>query len=270
MATAGTRATDDDRNHTCQALDAALDDGQLTMEEHRQRVSAATSAITLGDLQSLLSDLQVHQPARLTSSSTGQAGSWGIRIAVVGVLVLLGLGIGWGLSDHTSSAPQSGIGTGALVPTSAAGTATTQLQSIGGLTDLLTHIREKFGDTQGYQLIVYPDYAVHYRADPRNQHRALGYDYRNGGFTAFPAGMIPADTAVADLSKFGIAPVVGALRDAPQTLKIGDVKSTYLIINGRADASLDLSVYVSDTANNSGYIQLGPDATVKAIYPPDY
>jgi Domain of unknown function (DUF1707) len=47
-----TRAKDSDRNNTCQVLDTALSEGQLSMEEHRQRVSAATNATTLGELQS--------------------------------------------------------------------------------------------------------------------------------------------------------------------------------------------------------------------------
>ncbi len=144
MATPGTRATDSDRNNACQALDSALDEGQLSMEVHRERVSAATQATTLGELQALVSDLQVHQsPRQLTSPSSDRAGNWGIRTAAVGVLLPLGLGLWWGLS--------------------------------------------------------YPDYAVLYRAGPRNEHRAQGYDYRNGGFTEFPAGMIPVNTAVADL-----------------------------------------------------------------------
>jgi hypothetical protein len=54
----GTRAKDSDRNDTFQVLDPALSEGQLSMEEHRQRVSAATNATTLGELQSLVSDLQ--------------------------------------------------------------------------------------------------------------------------------------------------------------------------------------------------------------------
>ena len=42
------RAKDSDRNDTCQILDSALSEGQLSMEEHRQRVSSATTAPTLG------------------------------------------------------------------------------------------------------------------------------------------------------------------------------------------------------------------------------
>lgn len=57
-----TRAKDSDHDATCQALDIALGDGQLSMEEHRERVTAATSAKTLGDLSALVTDLQLDAP----------------------------------------------------------------------------------------------------------------------------------------------------------------------------------------------------------------
>ena len=56
--TASTRAKDSDRNDICQILDTALSEGQLSMSEHGQRVKAATTATTLGDLRALVSDLQ--------------------------------------------------------------------------------------------------------------------------------------------------------------------------------------------------------------------
>ena len=108
--TASTRAKDSDRNDICQILDTALSEGQLSMTEHQQRVKAATSATTLGDLRALVSDLQtgnapVQLPTltkpRLKMSSAG--GGWGIRAAVAAVLVLLGMGIGWGLYGNTPS-----------------------------------------------------------------------------------------------------------------------------------------------------------------------
>ena len=34
-----------------------------------------------------------------------------------------------------------------------------QLHSLGGLTGLMEQMRQKFGDTMGYRLVVYPDYA---------------------------------------------------------------------------------------------------------------
>ena len=64
--TGRTRARDADRDDTCKVLDSALSEGQLSMEEHRQRVAAATGATTLGDLQALVADLQIDRaPVKL-------------------------------------------------------------------------------------------------------------------------------------------------------------------------------------------------------------
>ncbi len=45
-----TRARDADRDEVCRILDGALAEGQLTGQEHRERVAAATLATTLGEL----------------------------------------------------------------------------------------------------------------------------------------------------------------------------------------------------------------------------
>ena len=75
MATRQTRAKDSDRTDTCQVLDSAFGEGQLSMEEHRQRVATATTAATLGELQSLVADLQtanapVKSPSKLWAQPT--------------------------------------------------------------------------------------------------------------------------------------------------------------------------------------------------------
>jgi len=53
--TTATRAKDTDRQETCAVLDNALSDGELSGEEHRERVSKASNAVTLGDLKVLVS-----------------------------------------------------------------------------------------------------------------------------------------------------------------------------------------------------------------------
>src|SRR5215212_9804049 len=87
----GTRAKDSDRTATCQILDSAFAEGQLSMEEHRQRVSAATNAPTLGELESLVADLQtagaVKSPSKLWAQpnlkrrpSLPKGAGWGLRL----------------------------------------------------------------------------------------------------------------------------------------------------------------------------------------------
>jgi len=275
---AGTRAKDSDRTDTCQILDTALAEGQLSMAEHQQRVKAATNAATIGDLRSLVGDLQTaNAPVQLPDLRGPRLGSragWGIRAAVAGVLVLLGIGIGWGLYGNTSSplsltkdpgAKADGVAPVVLTPPR-------QLQSLGGLTGLLEQMRKKFGDTLGYRLVIYPEYAVLDRPDPDDERRTLSYTYR-GGWGNPSTGSKGSESVAVDLAAFDAKAVVGVLRGAPETLNIkpDEVKTTYLIIEPSGDLTapkaVEVSIYVSSEFG-SGYLQLNPDASVKSIsYP---
>jgi hypothetical protein len=155
--TAATRAKDTDRQETCAVLDNALSDGELSGEEHRERVSKATNAVTLGDLRVLVSDLQGdNTPARLRSAKPKGLPS-GIAIAALVVSVLFGMGLGWGLYGNTSSpldftsdpgAKPDGVAAVVLTPP-------TQLHSLGGLTGLIEQTRKRFGNVVGYRLVIY-------------------------------------------------------------------------------------------------------------------
>jgi hypothetical protein len=283
--TPGTRAKDSDRNDTCQILDSALADGQLSMEEHRTRVALATGAETLGDLKSLVSDLQtnnagVQSPSKSPSklwalwAQRGAGSGWGMRAAVAGVLVVLGIAIGWGLYGNTPSplnftsdpgAKSDGITPLVLTPPK-------QLHSLGGLTGLIEQMKQKFRDTNGYRLIVYPDYASLDRPDPQDDRRQLSYTYR-GGWGDPTTSAKSDDDRLVDLGKFDIKTVVGVMRGAPETLcmKPADVKSTYLSIDPSRDPTtpdgVSIDVYVSSDFG-SGYIQLAGDGSVKQIYYP--
>ncbi|MBV9515918.1 MAG: DUF1707 domain-containing protein [Mycobacteriaceae bacterium] len=281
VATPNTRATDDDRNDTCQVLDTALSEGQLSMEEHRERVSAATSATTLGDLQSLVSDLQVHRvPAQLQKLKS-PGGGWGMRIAVAAVLVLLGVGIAWGLFGNKSSPSMSpftrGTTTSSRTTTSAPPQAQQDLLSLGGLTGFLAQMRKQFGDTMGYELTVWSQRAALFRPDSANPHKTVNWAYTvDPQIPAAQRGMwmntgdwpMPPDTALGDLSKFNVQEVLGVVRAAPQTLNVSNPTETYLIIDSANDGSLALAIHVSD-GTNSGYLDLAADGTVGQIHPAD-
>ncbi|HYO04439.1 MAG TPA: DUF1707 domain-containing protein [Mycobacterium sp.] len=281
--TASTRAKDSDRNNTCQVLDSALSDGQLSMEEHRSRVAAATTASTLGDLQHLVDDLQtenapvqmpdLRKPSRLANASGTVGGGWGMRAAVAGVLVVLGIAIGWGLYGNTSSplsftsdpgAKSDGIPAKVLTPPK-------QLQSLGGLNGLLEQMRQRFGDTMGYRLTIYPEYAVLTRPDPSDDRRTLSYTYR-GGFDDPSTSTKGNDDVVVDLAAFNVETAVGILRGAAETvgLQQKDVgaDSTYLNIDPSRDpltpGALVLRASVSSDFG-SGAVTFAGDGTIKRI-----
>jgi hypothetical protein len=276
--TAGTRAKDSDRNDTCQVLDSALAEGQLSMEEHRQRVATATTATTLGQLADLVSDLQnsnapVKMPDLKKPALVGAGGGWGMRAAVAGVLVVVGVAIGWGLYGNTSSplsftsdpgAKSDGIPAKVLTPPK-------QLQSLGGLNGLLEQMRQRFGDTMGYGLTIYPGYAVLSRADPSDDRRKLSYSYR-GGFDDPSASAKGDDDVLVDLAAFNVETTVGILRGAAETvgLQQKDVKpgNTYLSIDPSRDpvtpGALTLRASVSSDFG-SGSITFAGDGTIKRI-----
>ncbi|MGV0698901.1 DUF1707 SHOCT-like domain-containing protein [Mycolicibacter sinensis] len=272
----GTRAKDSDRDDVCRILDAALAEGQLSSAEHRERVSAATRAVTLGDLHALIVDLQTASaPVQLPAlNKPAGFGGRAMAAAALGAAVLLGLGIGWGVYGNTSSplsltsdpgAKPDGVAPLVLTPPR-------RLHSLGGLSGLLEQARAKFGDTLGYRLVVYPDYASLTRADPTEDRRELDYSYR-GGWGDPSSSAKNSGAVLVDLSGFDIKAAVGILRGAPETLGIkdGDVKSTYLIVEPARDpttpGALSLSVYVSSDYGG-GYINFAGDGSVKRInYP---
>ncbi len=280
-AASTTRAKDSDRQEACRILDDALNDGELSMEEHRERVSTATNAVTLGQLRTLLADLQtgnaaLQPPPVVSPGAMTKYRTWGIWAAAFFVSVLLGIGIGWGMYGNTSSpldfttdpgARPDGVGPVVLTPP-------TQLHSLGGLTGLMEQTRKRFGDTMGYRLVIYPTYAVLDRPDPADDRRVLAYDYRGGWGDPTSSARSSSDAPVAvDLSKFDITATVGIMRGAAQTLhmKPSDVKTTYLVIEPATDptapGALSLSVYVSSDYGG-GYIVFAGDGTIKQINPP--
>lgn len=277
--TARTRARDSDRTDTCQILDTALAEGQLSMAEHADRVKVATSAATLGELRSLVSDLQtasapVQLPTLQKPALVGPRATWALRLATAAVLVALGVGIGWGLFGNTSplfgvrpdpGARPDGVAPVVLDPPR-------QLHSLGGLDGLFAQMRAKFGDTVGYRLVIYPEYAVLERPDPADARRTLNFAYR-GGWDAPSTEPRSAGEVAVDLDKFDTRAIVGVLRGAPETLNIkpAEVRSTYLIVEPANDPTapggVTISIYVSSEFG-SGYIQTNPDGSVKRInYP---
>ena len=275
--TATTRAKDTDRQDTCTILDNALSDGEVSAEEHRERVSAATKAVTLGDLQNLVNDLQSNTgrqlPALDSRPKSLRLGGWRTLAIAFVVSVLLGVGIGWGLYGNTRSpldfttdpgAKPDGVNAVVLTPP-------TQLHSVGGLTGLLEQMRKRFGSTIGYRLVIYPTYAALDRPDPSDDRRVLAYTYRGGWGDPTSSAKSSSDGPVpVDLSKFDVNAVVGIMRGAPETLRMkpSDVKTTYLIVEPATDpttpGALTLSVYVSSDYGG-GYIAFAGDGTVKQM-----
>ena len=110
------------------------------------------------------------------------------------------------------SAPGTNSTTAA--PTSAAPTPAgpAELHTAEGLSGLLETIRNRFGDTMGFQLVVYPEYAITERVSPTNSHVEQDFMYRDGQWNGWGADTTTSSfDALADLSAFNVAAVAATL-----------------------------------------------------------
>ena len=181
----------------------------------------------------------------------------GVLMWVAFLIIVVGAGIGVAAMAHKNNHARS---------TSSATKRELQLQTVAGLNGLLTEIRNHFGDTMGYELDVYPDYAFIKRADPNNNRHERGYTYMFSEWSDGAGYSIPADAAVADLSKFDVAAVTAKVPGAPQSLGMTDFKQISLNVEGLADGSLKLYIWLSDGVDIA-MMDLNPDGSVKALHP---
>ncbi len=251
------------------------------MAEHGERVKTATTASTLGQLQDLESDLQSPKSSppvitKVVNRRIPRIGvGWGLKAATAGVLIVLGVAIGWGLYGNSSSplsfetdpgAKDDGIPATVLTPPR-------QLQSLGGFTGLFEQMRQKFGSTMGYELDIHSDLAYLDRPDPQDNRRSLDYQYRGGwGDPSSSPSTVSADDRLVDLAKFDFEKTLSILRGAPETVGVNraDVTDTWLRIEAAEDPSAPDAVNVEIIVSSdfgSGRIELYPDGTTKAIWP---
>ena len=77
-------------------------------------------------------------------------------------------------------------------------------------------MRSRFGDTMGFQLVVYPAYAVTERVDPKNSHVEQDFMYRDGQWNGWWADTTTSSFDVlADLSAFNVDAVAATFAVRP-------------------------------------------------------
>jgi serine/threonine protein kinase len=152
-------------------------------------------------------------------------------------------------------------------PTQSTTNGPTQLQTADGLNGLIANIRSRFGDTMGYQLVIYPNYAALERVDPKNSHVTQNWMYRGGDWSNWAPDMTttPLDY-LADLSAINVNAVTATLAGSAQSLGAPDNTQSYLIVKGAEGGGLELSIH--STAAGTGFMEINADGSVKKIYPP--
>lgn len=165
------------------------------------------------------------------------------------------------------SVPSTSSSASAPTTTTSAPAGPSELQTAEGLSGLLDNIRSRFGDTMGFDLVVYPNYAVLGRVDPNNSHVQQDFMYRDGQWNHWGGDTTTASFDVlADLSAFNAPAVAATFATAPQALGAPAGGQGYLIVEGEEGGGLSLAIHMSDPG--TGYMQVNPDGSVKKIFPP--
>lgn len=257
-----TRAKDSDRDVTCKALDAAFGEGQISSEEHRQRIAVATSAQTLGELNGVVSDLQIAALPAYLPTPQPQRRRWPAIVVTAVVAAAAGAGLGSYATRPVPADPGAvadGVAPVVIAPT--------KLFSVPGLSGLLDQMRAKFGDAVGIELTVRSNNASLVRIEPADPNLPITYPYQ-GGFR--DGGAMPGtwhNVRIGDLSRFDPAKIVGVLRGAPETLNVpaaGD-GGTVMVIKPN-DEGVDITITVSER-DRTGRMVVAGNGEPKEVAP---
>jgi serine/threonine protein kinase len=142
-----------------------------------------------------------------------------------------------------------------------------QLQTADGLNGLLDSVRNRFGDTMGFQLNVYNDYAIIERVAPDNSHVEQDFTFRNGQWQNWGADTTTSSLDyLADLGAIDVPAVAATLAGAPAALGAPDGSEIYLLVMGAEGGGLELAVH--SMAPGTGFMQVNSDGTIKKVFPP--
>ncbi|MCA1005681.1 DUF1707 domain-containing protein [Rhodococcus hoagii] len=282
QASSNTRARDIDRVQTCGLLDAGYSEGQLDAGEYDARTAAAMKAKTLGELDALVSDLQI--PAHLaemaireaTVSPRNRRGP-AIAAAVVGVAVVIGLVAVVTRSDdgipQTDSvqevaaaeqpAPAPIPGEPDAIVVDPVDTTTAD-----GIEVFLQQFQNKFGDQIVDELYLKQRYARFSRMLPEQSHRVQRWEYYRG-FNPSGSPWSRTTDATVDLATIRLDGLRNLIRDAPSVVGLPGGRIDYIIV--RPDPITDepeILIYVEDPGLFSEHLYATFDGVVTSTSAP--
>jgi hypothetical protein len=263
------RARDIDRSTTIAVLDNSRADGQLDFGEHQSRVERARNAVTLAQLDALVTDLQTAPGtvAPPVAAPRGPQFPW-----LLAVLVVLGIALAaWlvlsGKPPKADSAPAATTSTAptTLLPTEAVPIVAPKvnLATADGLRTFTELYRAKFGDTLADEWLFYPEgpYAIVTRAEQAN--RARDYTFR-GGFEPGTLDKRDSNVEAIDFATVNIDALAELMASAPQRLGVPDAKVSH--VSFRTDRSGSaVNVYADNKVHEGGYIAMSPAGEVLRI-----
>lgn len=252
------RARDRDRVHACATLDEALDDNQLTAEDHAVRIEKATRAATLGDLHALIDDLQGHtdlHPLRRRLLERFGVVDGG-RLAVIGsasaAAVALAVVVGaWGVQTYRDGA----TATSAYGPEG--------YLSVTAIDDILTAAPDAVGSASAYSVVFFRDRATFSVQDPSNEGATRTFTYRNGDWSGPSAGE-PTDDIAVQYAQFDPTVLAGLVLGAPESTGVHSAEQVSFVLRA-GESGGEVAVRTSDGAGARGTLVADSDGSITRV-----
>lgn len=171
--------------------------------------------------------------------------------------------------------PAAAPGTGADEPESPATEALVfappNLVTGPGIAQFVAEYRERFGDTVADKVWLHPDHGDIERAVAGQPNRLVSFDYRGGFDQSADPTTRPVDTATVDLAALDIDAIGRVLAEAPAAVRVPDGAVTHLSYEADNFPPYEgvpaVSIYVSNSFDESGWLLVGPTGDILRVWP---
>ncbi|WP_433608484.1 DUF1707 SHOCT-like domain-containing protein [Prescottella agglutinans] len=272
-----TRARDIDRAQACGLLDAGYGEGQLDPTEYEARTTAAMKAKTLGELESLVSDLQI--PAHLVETALRSATAnrrlrRGPVIVAAVAAIAIAIGAVFLVARDDDEAAQTEAAPGVVAAAEERAPLSAPIPgepdaiviepidttTVEGIRAFIERYRAKFGDTLVDRAIFYANRVDVTRAVDGAPHLVQRYVFMNGfkpSMTPSPRGGNPQSI---DLATIDLDRLAANLAAAPDRVQLSTGRISDVDVRGTGgEVELVIGVDSPDKRSGSVHTTLGGD-----------
>ncbi|MET9212583.1 MULTISPECIES: DUF1707 SHOCT-like domain-containing protein [unclassified Nocardia] len=262
---ARTRARDADRARTTEALDAARADGQLDADEHTAFTELASEARTLGDLSTLVAELQQRPVAPVKPKAHNT-----FRIATIAAVAVVGIGcFVWTVRGED---PPPAVVAAAAINYNAAPPLvipTPRLTTLIGFVQFRDDYRVKFGDTLVDEAVLHDEHASAVRREAGNADWTADWSYRGGfGRSNAQISTRQREKVDIDLAQVNAEALGAALTNAAATVQVPNGAVTHFrIADDSSVGRPGITIFVRNEVGQSGHFVLALSGEVLKTYP---
>ncbi|MCA1005683.1 DUF1707 domain-containing protein [Rhodococcus hoagii] len=276
-APARKRARDIDRAQTCALLDAGYGDGQLDPTEYRARTARAMKAKTLGELGSLVTDLQIPEHlleavAAPQSAPRRQIPGRAVAAVAIAIAIVAVCGTVVYVSRVDAAQEVAVAAEPAPAPLPAAEPQPIVVESHDprspeGIRQFLTAYKQKFGDLQVDQVTFYSTYVFFGRVLPDLPGRVQDWSFRGGFSTSREPDNRASDKVTVDLAYLDVDRLTETIAAGPRLIGLLSAELGHIFVRADSSGGGLVSIQFEDSVRGTGSVDTRLDGSIVDVFP---